>query len=54
MELGGGWQLLAWGVAMGRGCDNATDHVAGAALGARVGGARGEGLSGRRAQYNSV
>ncbi|MEA1908189.1 MAG: hypothetical protein U9N43_04070 [Euryarchaeota archaeon] len=35
-------------------CADATDEEASAALGAQVGGACGEGLSGMKAQYNSV
>ena len=37
-----------------RGCADATDEDADAALGAQVSGARGEGLSGMKAQYNNV
>jgi len=37
-----------------RGCADATDEDAGAARGARVGGACGEGLSGMKAQYSNV
>jgi len=37
-----------------RGCADATDEGAGAARGAQVGGACGEGLSGMKAQYNNI
>nr|QNO46055.1 hypothetical protein FINKGBGL_00005 [Methanosarcinales archaeon ANME-2c ERB4] len=45
---------MAGGYGARRGCADATDEEAGAALGARGGGTCGEGLSGMRAQYNSV